>query len=70
MSSWNENQQEAPLECQECRRVSDEAWEGWRAYRGDVPGEDPAPILLFYCPACAEREFGPLLPRQSSSESS
>src|SRR5262249_45655735 len=31
---------------------------GWGASRGDVPGEDPEPILLFYCPSCAEREFG------------
>ena len=26
--------------------------------RCDVPEEDDAPILAFYCPACAEREFG------------
>ena len=38
--------------------MADERARGWRAYRGDVPGEDPEPILLFYCPACAEREFG------------
>jgi hypothetical protein len=46
------------LLCWECLRVADERARGWRAYRGDVPGEDPEPILLFYCPACAEREFG------------
>ena len=38
--------------------MADERARGWRAYRGDVPSEDPEPILLFYCPACAEREFG------------
>jgi hypothetical protein len=46
------------LICWECLSVADEQARGWRAYRGDVPGEDPEPLLLFYCPACAEREFG------------
>jgi hypothetical protein len=27
--------------------------------RVDVPEEDEEPILAAYCPACAEREFGP-----------
>jgi hypothetical protein len=48
-----------PLICQECETVSDELACGWRAYRGDVPGEDDEPVLHFYCPSCAEREFGP-----------
>jgi hypothetical protein len=46
------------LLCWECLTVADERARGWRAYRGDVPGEDPEPILLFYCPSCSEREFG------------
>jgi len=46
------------LVCQECEIVSAGHAEGWRAYRGDVPGEDFEPVLLFYCPTCAEREFG------------
>jgi hypothetical protein len=41
--------------CQECGAV----WlcadhERWRAYRTD----DEPPELVFYCPQCAEREFG------------
>jgi hypothetical protein len=44
--------------CWECLALADEQAKGWRAYRGDVPGEDFEPILLFYCPVCAEREFG------------
>jgi hypothetical protein len=44
--------------CWECLTVADERAKGWRAYRGDVPGEDIEPILLFYCPHCAERAFG------------
>jgi hypothetical protein len=48
----------ARLLCWECLTVADERARGWRAYRGDVPGEDPEPILLFYCPSCSERDFG------------
>lgn len=43
--------------CWECLAVADERARGWRAFRGDGPG-DPEPILLFYCPGCAERELG------------
>ena len=43
--------------CWECLTVADERARGWRAYRDDVAGEDIEPILLFYCPNCAEREF-------------
>jgi hypothetical protein len=46
------------LLCWECLTVADDRARGWRAYRGDVAGEDREPILLFYCPSCAEREFG------------
>jgi len=41
--------------CAECEAhwlPADE--ERWRAYRTD----DEPPELVFYCPACAEREFG------------
>jgi hypothetical protein len=44
--------------CCECLAVADERAQGWRAYRADVPGEDPAPILAFYCKPCAELVFG------------
>lgn len=46
------------LVCCECLTVADERAKGWRAYRADVPGEDPAPILAFYCGPCAELMFG------------
>jgi hypothetical protein len=45
--------------CVECRRLSDRYWSGWRAYRVDDPELDEPPALGFYCPACAEAEFGP-----------
>jgi hypothetical protein len=56
------------VRCQECRAVADESAKGWRAYRREDPVEDDEPILLFYCPACAEREFGPFLTRRGSGE--
>jgi hypothetical protein len=48
------------LRCQECQAVSDEdAW-GWRAVWADDPDDAfEEPFLAFYCPWCAEREFGP-----------
>jgi hypothetical protein len=49
-----------PLECVECRLQSDEGARWWRAYRIDDPGEGELPALAFYCPVCAEREFGSL----------
>jgi hypothetical protein len=49
-----------PLECVECRTVSDATAWRWRSYRIDDPTEDEEPALAFYCPFCAEREFGSL----------
>lgn len=49
-----------PLECVECRTLSDEGARWWRAYRIDDPSEGELPALAFYCPICAEREFGSL----------
>jgi hypothetical protein len=43
--------------CEECRRLSDDRWLGWRACRADDPDGDE-PLLAFYCPACAAAEFG------------
>jgi len=42
------------------RGVAAEAAEGWRAYRTDLAesaDDDTVPAVVFYCPACAEREF-------------
>ena len=51
-----------PLRCVECRALSDLEARRWRSYRIDDPTEDEPPALAFYCPACAEREFGSLWP--------
>jgi len=45
--------------CCECGISSGAYWVGWRAYRTDDPETDEPPALAFYCPACADREFGP-----------
>lgn len=47
------------LVCQECRVASNSRATGWRGYRIDDPDENGPPALAFYCPTCAEREFGP-----------
>jgi hypothetical protein len=51
------------VQCTECDRSSGARWSGWRAYRTDVYRADELelaepPALAFYCPECAEREFG------------
>ena len=52
------------VECIECRRVNAFLWHGWKAYRVDDPDtEARLPELGFYCPGCAEREFGVRTPK-------
>ena len=58
------------LFCWECLTLADEGARGWRAYRCDVPGEDPEPIVRFYCPGCSEREFGPYAEAEDPAEES
>jgi hypothetical protein len=55
--------------CWECLVVADDQARGWRAYRVEVPGQDPEPILLCYCPSCAAREFGPFEAAEDSADS-
>jgi hypothetical protein len=53
------------LECSECGRTSDLDAVRWCDYRSDLPAEaeaeDPEtariPAVVYFCPACAEREF-------------
>ena len=47
------------VECRECGISSGAFWIRWRAYRTDDPELREPPALAFYCPACADREFGP-----------
>ena len=46
------------LTCAECGRRSGLRATGWRGYRVDDPEYDEEPAIGFFCPACAEREFG------------
>jgi hypothetical protein len=43
----------------ECGAESDALASGWRAYLAADKEEEPDGELLFFCPKCAEREFGP-----------
>lgn len=44
--------------CVECGCSSGLFWRGWGAYRVDEPEYGDPPQLAFYCPPCAEAEFG------------
>jgi hypothetical protein len=46
------------VQCAECTNSSGLYWHGWGAYRVDDPDTAEPPALAFYCPACAQREFG------------
>jgi hypothetical protein len=50
------------VRCQECGALADEEARGWRAYRCDLADEfgSDEPEVVYYCPECADREFGPL----------
>jgi hypothetical protein len=50
------------LVCTECNQQSSRRALHWRSYRTDDPTEDEPPGLAFYCPTCAEREFGDIRP--------
>ena len=62
------------MRCVECGRRSQGGAAGWRAYLADDFEEDEeegSPVeVVVYCAGCAEREFGPLLPRRSGGSDS
>jgi Zn finger protein HypA/HybF involved in hydrogenase expression len=43
---------EAPIVCEECRRPWPDEERGWQGHVVDLDE------IAFYCPECAEREFG------------
>jgi hypothetical protein len=52
---------ELTLLCQECGATSEGEAVGWRAYGAgglEDDQEDPDPLVVFFCPECARREFG------------
>jgi hypothetical protein len=46
------------LRCVECGRRPDARALGWRGYRSDLEEDGDPPELSFFCPACADVEFG------------
>ena len=46
------------VRCAECGCSSEDRWVGWRACRVDDLSRRESPELVFFCPECAEREFG------------
>jgi hypothetical protein len=50
------------LTCVECGATADEYGPNWRAYIAEPDEDDDGVFVITYCPACAEREFGPLDP--------
>jgi len=50
----------AMVRCAECGKVGEGWMEGWRAMLGtDIDDEDAPTETYLFCPACADREFGP-----------
>ena len=50
----------AELVCVECRRRADPQARGWQAHLVESDDNDDNDELVFFCPACAAREFGEL----------
>ena len=46
------------MQCEECGVVPEGEAAGWVGHLAYDPREDEAPYTVFYCPTCAEREFG------------
>jgi hypothetical protein len=46
------------LRCADCGAEVRQATRGWLAVHAQVPDEDERPLIVIYCPECAERECG------------
>jgi DNA-directed RNA polymerase subunit RPC12/RpoP len=44
--------------CADCGAEAHSMTRGWLAVHAQVPDEDEQPLVVIYCPECAEREFG------------
>ncbi len=57
------------LWCVECGKLSYDSMEGWRAMLGtDIDDENAPTEVYVFCPACADRQFGPF--RRAHGEAS
>jgi len=50
----------AELVCVECRRRADPQARGWQAHLVESDDHEDEDEVVFFCPACAAREFGDL----------
>jgi hypothetical protein len=58
---------EAMVRCAERGKLGEGSMEGWRAMLGtDIDDENTPTETYLFCPACADREFGP--PRADHEE--
>jgi hypothetical protein len=57
------------MRCAECKTEAINPARGWRALRIDIPQEGDEPDVAFYCPECAEREFGPRFAKRNANPS-
>ena len=53
------------MRCTQCGRVATGDARGWQAHRTELPADfeedddlKDVPPVVFFCPECAEREFG------------
>ena len=54
----------AELVCVECRRRADSQARGWQAHLVESDDNEDEDEVVFFCPACAAREFGELRQRR------
>ena len=54
----------AELVCVECRRRADAQARGWQAHLVESDDNEDEDEVVFFCPACAVREFGELRQRR------
>ena len=53
----------AELVCVECRRRADPQARGWQAHLVGSDADEDEDEVVYFCPACAAREFGDLRQR-------
>ena len=52
------------LRCEECSLTTELA-RGWRAMIDDDEAPETDAYVVYYCPSCAQREFGQSKPRHT-----
>jgi len=60
----------AAVRCVECHDLARGEATGWRGYHLWRRRSDAVPEVVFYCPVCAFREFGPIPGHEVSEDDS